>query len=44
MCCRADTIINALQLRHGALIFRELPGNNVLISDNSRVRESALNQ
>ena len=40
MCCRADTNINALRLRRRALIFRDLPSNNVLISDNSRVRKS----
>ena len=32
--------INALWLRHHALIFGDLPSNNVLISDNSCVRKS----
>ena len=29
MCCRADTNINALRLRRRALIFRDLPSNNI---------------
>ena len=40
MCCRADTNINALRLCRHALIFRDLLSNNVLISDNSRVRKN----
>ena len=40
MCCRADMSINALGLRRRALIFRDLLSNNVLISDNSRVRKN----
>ena len=35
-----STNINALPLRRRALIFRDLPPNNVLISDNSRVRKN----
>ena len=35
-----STNINALRLRLRALIFRDLPSNNVLISDNSQVRKN----
>ena len=34
MCCRAASS------RHRELIFRDLPSNNVLISDNSQVRKN----